>query len=319
MSKISFSLSVVFSCSALVMSALAQAMTAANETQVDAPALALVLSPGRSAGDCKDLNRQAAEFAARKDYKSAVPILQEALLKCANQRQILLDLARAQMLSEQFEPSLASVKKLLNDDPTNVEGLITQGQLEYLSGKDSEAESSLQQAIRSRPNVPEPHYWLGRLYYQQSRVQLAKSEFETVLQMDPKSYKAYDNLAVCFAAMGDDRKAFENYLKALDLAHEDHPEYADIYANVADLLIKTGDYRKGFDFAVEAVQRTPSSRNMLLAGKALQKLEKYDLSARWFERAIQIDPQYPEVHYALAYDYKKLGEKELAARELKAF
>jgi tetratricopeptide (TPR) repeat protein len=44
-----------------------------------------------------------------------------------------------------------------------------------------------------------------------------------------------------------------------------------------------------------------------------------DLSLRWFEQAIKLNPDYPEPHYLLSQAYRRLGRGEDAARELKSF
>ena len=40
---------------------------------------------------------------------------------------------------------------------------------------------------------------------------------------------------------------------------------------------------------------------------------------RWFERAIALNPDYPEPHYLLSQAYRKLGREADADRALKSF
>jgi Flp pilus assembly protein TadD len=109
-------------------------------------------------------------------------------------------------------------------------------------------------------------------------------------------------------------------LKAISLVYKDHPEYDVVYANFADLLIKLGNFQRAFDLAAEAAQRNPGEpRNFFLAGKALAQAGRSDLSVRWFEQAITLDPDYPEPHYLLSQAFRKLGRPADADRELKSF
>ena len=91
--------------------------------------------------------------------------------------------------------------------------------------------------------------------------------------LDPRAYKAWDNLGLASEALGDVAQAQQHYLKAIALVHKDHPRYDVVYANFADLLIKLGNYQRAFDLAAEAAQRNPDEpRNFFLAGKALVQL-----------------------------------------------
>jgi tetratricopeptide (TPR) repeat protein len=58
---------------------------------------------------------------------------------------------------------------------------------------------------------------------------------------------------------------------------------------------------------------------LFLTGKALVKLGRLDISLKWLERAIALDPSYPAPRYVLAHTYRQLGRAADAERELKAF
>ena len=158
-------------------------------------------------------------------------------------------------------------------------------------------------SITSRENTPRPPRSLRR-----------------ATALDPRAYKAWDNLGLASEALGDVAQAQQHYLKAIALVHKDHPRYDVVYANFADLLIKLGNYQRAFDLAAEAAQRNPDEpRNFFLTGKALVQLGRSDLSVRWFEQAIALDPDYPEPHYLLAQTYRALGRAADADRALKSF
>jgi tetratricopeptide (TPR) repeat protein len=161
---------------------------------------------------------------------------------------------------------------------------------------------------------------LGRIYYQQGRHMDAARSLRRATELDPRAYKAWDNLGLTSVALGEITEAQQHYLKAIALVHKDHPLYDVVYANFADLLIRLGNYQRAFDLAAEAAQRNPGDpRNLFLAGKSLVRLGRSDLSVRWFEQAIALDADYPEPHYLLAQAYRKLGRVVDAERALKAF
>ena len=133
---------------------------------------------------------------------------------------------------------------------------------------------------------------LGRIYYQEGRIDYAIGQFERVLRINPRSYKAFDNIGLCYESRGDTDIAIRYYLTAIKLVEKDHPDYDWAYANLANLLVDKGDPEKAFAAASKAADRNPySARNFYIGGKALHKLGKIELSVNWLERAAALDPE----------------------------
>ena len=95
------------------------------------------------------------------------------------------------------------------------------------------------------PADAEIAYDLGRIFYQQRRHPQAADAFRRAIAIDPRAYKAWDNLGLTLEALGDPAQATRHYLKAMEIAQTDQPRYDVVYANYADLLIKQGDYQTG--------------------------------------------------------------------------
>ena len=182
-----------------------------------------------------------------------------------------------------------------SDDPDYVPALKVKAKALYLLRRDPEAEDDLEtcggsrasgrrDSVRSRPHLlPDradtrrrPNRSGGR-----SRSTHAPTKPGTISASPPR-------------LSGTSAQAQQHYLKAIALVHKDHPRYDVVYANFADLLIKLGNYQRAFDLAAEAAERNPSEpRNFFLAGKALVRLDRSDLSVRWFEQAIALERRLP--------------------------
>ncbi len=268
------------------------------------------------AEDCRSTQEEAAKLIQARDYKAAVPVLEQVVSACPTQTQALLALAKAQLLSAQYNASLDTADRLLAQQPENVAALVAKAQTQYFLARDSESEATLEHASAIAPNNEQAHYWLGREYYHDSRAEAARDQFLAALKINPKSYKAWENLGLCYAALQQDGQAFQAYLKAIDLVHLDYPKEEWPYVDMAELLLRRGDYKLAFDTAVEAAQRNPASASAAYcAGKALLKLERFELSAKWMERAAKLDPNDPRPHYSLVLLYHKQGKLDLAHRE----
>jgi tetratricopeptide (TPR) repeat protein len=223
---------------------------------------------------------------------------------------------KAARLSEAKEVA----EQVLRTDPGNATALKIKGNAEYLLGHVDTAINTFIDLLDKHPNDEDAPYMLGRIYYQESRVDQAIGQFQRVLKLNPKAYKAYDGLGLCYEAKGDDELATRYFLTAIKLVEKDHPEYETAYADVAELLLKTGDYKKAFDAAAIAANRNPTSaRNFYLGGKALEQLGKVDLCLNWLQRSAALDPNYPEPEYLMAHVYRELGQPEKAEEARKKF
>ena len=213
---------------------------------------------------------------------------------------------------------LESARSLCPADRGRID--VSLGQTQYLLGQDSEAERSFQSALKLDANDEEALYALGRLYAMQNRFPKAVEKLEAAVRINPKNYKAWDNLGVCYDALGRDADALRSFTRALDLVVKDHPEYDWAHGNVADFFLRRDQNEKAFQFAAEAAQRNPqSARNAYLTGKALVRLGKHELSVRWLNRAVELDSQYPDALYLLGQTYKRLGRQADAARTFERF
>ncbi len=170
------------------------------------------------------------------------------------------------------------------------------------------------------PNDADGPYMLGRIYYQEGQIDLAIGQFERALKVNPESYESLDSPGLCYAAKGEDRKATGYFLGAIKLVEKDYPEYEWPYTNLAELLLKQGDARRAFDAASMAANRNPASaRSFYVGAKALEQLDKIDLSVNWTQRAAAIDPGYSDAWYLIARLYTKLGQEEKASEARQRF
>lgn len=231
---------------------------------------------------------------------------------------MLFDLARSQLLAVRAEAADRTLDEILKREPRHAAALKLKGDARYLLGDAAEAEHLFLAAAGSDPKDPEPRYALGRVFYHQVKLEQAIEQFQKVLELDPSHYRAYDNLGLALEARGEIGRALKSYEKALALVHKDHREYDSVYANLADLLYRQGDFERSFQCAAEAASRNPaSSRNSFLTGRALARLERWELAAKWLRRALQMDPSHPAARYQLAQVYQSLGRHDEAEREFR--
>jgi tetratricopeptide (TPR) repeat protein len=321
--------------------------------------LAIAMQNSAAAPGCDLIRASGAQQAgrealARRQYDAAVQRFTEALTFCPSSRSIPVDLAETQIHRKQFAEAIRLAKDVLAAEPSSLPARLVMANAYFMSQRFAEALREADQALRIQafepaamkvkanseyllgsldkasntlmalmehsPNDVDAPYMLGRMYYQDGRIDHARGLFQRVLRMDPRSYRAYDNLGLCYEARGDSATAIRYYLTAIKLVETEHPEYDSVYANLASILIDTGDAEHAFGAASKAADRNPySARNFYLGGKALAKLGKNELAANWLERAAALDANYSEPLYLLARLYSQLGQAEKAKTTLARF
>jgi tetratricopeptide (TPR) repeat protein len=273
-----------------------------------------------TADDCQDAHALGRKAYEARQYDQAAQQFARALESCGGSAALLLALGQAHLLARHPAEALATLNRIQASDSDYPAALKVKAKALYLLRRDTEAIDSLKLASARTPQDAEIPYDLGRIYYQIGRHADAAAAFRQSITLDPRGYKAWDNLGLATEALGDVAQAQQHYLKALALVHKDHPRYDVVYANFAELLIKQGDYRRAFDLAAEAAQRNADEpRNFFLAGKALVQLGQDGVSVKWLEQAAALNPDYPEPLYVLAQVYRRLGRTDDASRALKAF
>jgi tetratricopeptide (TPR) repeat protein len=274
----------------------------------------------RAQQECNLLMQRGRDAYQSREFPLAITEFQQALKICGQRSDIALALGEAQLLAGHVPDSIQTLTNAASLDPKNAMAHKVLGDALYLGGKEIEAEQSLKTALALNAGFEPALYALGRIYYQQNRFPEAVKQFQRVIDLNPANHRAHDNLALCYDALSRDSEALLHFKTALDLVHTDHPEYDWAYANFADFFLKRNQYEKAFQLAAEAAQRNPkSARNFFLTGKALVALGKDQLSLRWLQHAVELDPNYQEAHYLLARTYRKLGRQQDAEREFSMF
>jgi tetratricopeptide (TPR) repeat protein len=205
-------------------------------------------------------------------------------------------------------------------DSDNAAAREIKGNAQFLEGDTRAAISTFIDLLERHPENSEAPYMLGRIYYEQGSIDQAMGQFERSLKANPRAYKAYDGLGLCYAAKSENERAISYLLTAIKTAEEAHATYDTAYADLAELLLKTGDSAKAFGAAAKAADRNPySARDFYLGGRALEQLGKVELCINWLSRSASLDPSYPEPEYALARVYRRLGETAKADEAQRKF
>ena len=100
--------------------------------------------------------------------------------------------------------------------------------------------------------------YLGTLYLQRNVVALASQCMMRSLDINKKSFEAWNNLGNCFKAVNKDIDAKMCWEEALKVKDKCGDDYADVYNNLCTLYINNGQPKIAEEYATKAIELCPN-------------------------------------------------------------
>ncbi len=218
--------------------------------------------------------------------------------------------------------------KAANLEPSRVEPYTKLLKTNFELGDYDKAKINADTILKTEPNNPETQFMLALVYIKQSEFESARSILEKMQlseKPDPKVTYYMALLSIIF----DDTDTAQKLLKQAKAAGVD-PEltkkidiFLDSYTEfdfaksaeplyLSELLArsfnKTGEYEMAI-YKLKKILKTRSDLrdSWILFGFAYLNLEKYYFAQSAFERAYQLDSEWPTTQYFLGLTYAELG------------
>jgi tetratricopeptide (TPR) repeat protein len=216
---------------------------------------------------------------------------------------------RAKMLSisKQHAEAVEEYKKAIAFDPASSELRVRFARTLWESGQVRDAVTECQKASEVNPADPEPHFWLGQIYYAYSGqtqkpeetplLEKAQREFEKVVELDPRHGQALDRLGRVYFLRQEWRKAADALARLSDL----NPNYPDAFHIRAYCLLQLG----APDEAIAALERSLKFQpghvdNLKLLGDLYAQRREFDKAVEILTKAADADPSNSELRISLA-------------------
>jgi len=282
-------------------------------------------------------------------FDEAIAELQDLATKNPAQKGLAAELGATYYKKADYLKAVESLKKAVEEDPTDNESTQLLGLSYYLAGRPKEAVPYLEkvQSWYPRANV-DAAYILGVCYIQTKDYpharqafarmfdvpgdsaasylftarMLLRQEFDPVAeeyaqkaaQLDPKLPGAHFLLGELYLYKSRIPEAIAEFQKELAV----DPANAAAYYKLADAYSRV----QKFDDAERLLQRSiwldaTSTGPYILLGKVLEKKGELDLAVRALQRAATMDPNNPMTHHLLGQTYRDMGKKEESDTELR--
>jgi tetratricopeptide (TPR) repeat protein len=226
-------------------------------------------------------------------------VLGEVEKAAALYQQLLADYPQAPMLQENLRAKLTDI---------------------YLRGKDRKrAIEQLEAIVRESPMNLQAHYYLGLLESEGGNAARAMDHYRTVVVLNPKFEQAYYDLAM--AQLGADKT--NDVFATLETAQKKFNQNF-----ISEFLLGVANVRVGrFDEAVrrftsaEIIARATDPKRLTAVfyfqfGAALERKGDYSESVKYLQKALEMQPDFPEAANHLGYMWAERGENLERAREL---
>ncbi len=189
--------------------------------------------------------------------------------------------------------------------------------LQQVGKDDPDPLQALQKAHSLDPESPEVNIFLGTYWQRKDEHSEALAFFEEAAKTWPDNPDVYVDQGQSLAVIGDLSAALSMYEKAVRLDPE-NPEYHRLLAGFC-LTYHYKVKEEGLPAARQAVQLSGEDPAALLVmGQVLAELDDLQNAKKFFVRALEEDPVYPQAHFSLGMTHLALDEKGLADRHLQA-
>ncbi len=182
------------------------------------------------------------------------------------------------------------------------------------------ARPELEKLARADPQNAVYPYWLSRLDYDAMDFKRAILDPQKAHELDHDFMKAFDELGLCYEALGKYDEAIVAYQNAERLNAKNHPCSLWPSLDLGSLLVKLNrldeaEVRLKQSLACES--RSPRAHYQM--GLLLEKEKKDGQAIDELKQAAEQDPAYPEPYYLLGKIYNRQSEPQKAKAAWETF
>lgn len=254
------------------------------------------------------------------DYARAETILVNEIDRCPKPFALLTLAASIFFLDGKYLNSAIALKKAEALAPLDDRSRFTLAMAYVKLNHRDWARPELEKLWASNPRNALYPYWLSRLDYDAMRFASAIAEAQQALQLDPSLMKAYDNLGLCYEAIGRYDRAIEAYRNAIRLNRAQRPCSPWPPCDLGALLVKLGRLDEAALSLQESLDCDPRfSRAHYQRGLLLEKQGKLGEAAAELEQAASLEPNYAETYYVLGRVYRREGDPQKSTAALATF
>ena len=195
-------------------------------------------------------------------------------------------------------------RKILKIQPDNYGLLNFLGVIYYQLKKYELAIKYFIKALRIAPASPDVHYNLGNVYKDKKEYGQAISCYKKAIQLNPKSFEALHNIGIIFQNKNEHDEAIVYFKKALEI----NPDLADAYYNLGTIFQDKEQWDEAVTYYRKALQLDPNFADAYYNLGDVYRGKRYlDEAIACFQRAIQLAPDLEDAYHNLGTAFQEKG------------
>jgi tetratricopeptide (TPR) repeat protein len=255
-----------------------------------------------------------------RNYAGAEKLLVAEIEKKPQSAELLRFLASVFFLDGRYLNTAVALKKAEKIAPLDNPSRFTLALSYIILDHRDWARPELEALANVEPRTALYPYWLGRLDYDEMQFTSAVAKLRKALELDPAYMKTYDNLGLCYEALGQYDEAIKTYQEAMRLNRLKPQPSPWPPVNLGTLFIKLGKLEEADAALAESLRydpRFPQARYEL--GLLREKQKRDDDAIAELKQAAELNPSYAEPHYALGRIHQRKGDTKNAEIAFETF
>jgi len=208
-------------------------------------------------------------------------------------------------IEKKFQLALKKIDKILSTNPKNIDLLINKTSILISLEKYHDAEKILKELIFQDSKNFDLRINLGIVYQRIKKYEESKSIYKSLILEFPNNYHATLNLVNLYLELDEPTLA----LLELQKINSQCKNYDFYHQLLGEVYLRLLDYENALIHHQEAVNQNPKNAlNFFLLGVDFMASGENQVAGKYFDKAIQLNPNYVEAYYSLSriikYDNK---------------
>jgi len=231
------------------------------------------------------------------DYRRAVDLLREAAAISLNSFQAHYELGLALRDSRLYSDALEPLGIALELNPKHLQAHVAKGDCYLKLGDAAEAEAEYQRALDLQPDYAAAFDGLGRLMEARGRPEEAVTRYRRAIEVNAGYPNAYLDLGDLYQRQGKLQEATTLLLKAIQI----RPDFAGAFNRLGVVYARQRLWQEAIAALREAERLEPRNPyHPYTLGRTYRDLGSLRWARESLERALKLDPAFPEVYVDLS-------------------
>lgn len=222
------------------------------------------------------------------EYDTALALFRDVLADNPTVQDAYLGVGDVYMAREDYTSAEPAYRRAVRLDPRNVLAQFSHGKCLQVLGRYVEAIRAYLRALDLDTDAPEVNLNIATCYLQIDEPNSARPYAEAAVERMPENGAARVNLGAVYERTGENAKAIDEYVIALELLDNTPP----VMINLINVLARERRYQEAVNTALTLVRVEPTANAYERLGWAYFRLNRYEKSLEAYTSATELDPKH---------------------------